>query len=757
MSQLITVTDISTIRPVFSQGASENIKRYNQLKKLFEKNKEYQVFAEPVPAGGQKIAWHTDFKGRAIPYEKLSKSEQETAKGRLKNQVNRLYQGVVKVVKGSNKGTKELFDLIDSFIEIPDYKDIYVIKNPNGQTNFCIIRWGFTTDNFKAQTGLVEKLIPLKVDTVVIKAELPDSSPAASEKIMLETGNETFEATTDFEGKIYLEDVPIFGKIDAYQINKEEEKIYEHNYINDHNDEYLFQIGELEIPPVMQNTIIKTVAKSGAKLANITMFVKFGESEGEIKSNENGEIKLGELEVGTEIQCWQIIDNNRSKTTKYVVSENMEFYNFNAKKPITSGKMNIKLIDEKGNPIPESKVKIFYDGKTEEFKTDKNGNILINNVEFKTEIKCQQVVDNIAKHQTSFVFEKNKKDYIMTGSVPRPVARYANITIQVVNRQDEVIPNLKVVVDNGKKTSNLISNQDGEIFLSQINCSHQIIVKTEYQKKKTEKLFYCKDDNEFHKIVLGRKKGLFWLWLIPLILLFLAALFYFFLLPFILDDKEDIIPIVDTILVVDTTHVIDTIPEVVEEQKGINIVVLDKKTNQPVENASVTLEYNDQKIERETDAKGIINFADVPEEKIQISITINAQSYTEQIATFMFTKEKTFYMSDKSVDVSEIEIPCGQTINSKGYGSTIKTVRVNKTSGTVRIIFDTFSIADEVIIYNGKSSEINDNKIAWKSKGYVRSRHRENFQINSPDSLITIQINGGDEKRTEWYFKVYCN
>ena len=36
MKQLITTTSISTIRPVFAQGASENIKRFHQLKKLFE-------------------------------------------------------------------------------------------------------------------------------------------------------------------------------------------------------------------------------------------------------------------------------------------------------------------------------------------------------------------------------------------------------------------------------------------------------------------------------------------------------------------------------------------------------------------------------------------------------------------------------------------------------------------------------------------------------------------------------------------------
>jgi len=756
MSQLITTTDISTIRPVFSQGASENIKRYNQLKKLFEKSKEYEVFAEPIAAGGQNIAWHTNFFGKPIPFENLPQSEQENAKGRLKTQVNRLYKAVVNSAKGSEKSTKDLFELIDSCIEIPNYKDIYVIKNANGQSNFCIIRWGFTSDDFKAQSGLVEKLIPIKVDTFVIKAIVSDGSVATNEKIILNNNNETFEAITDSEGKIYLEDVDMLSQVIAYQKDEEGQKIYEHDYINDEKDEYLFQIGD--IAPPMQNVIIKTTDNSGKPLANILLSVKYGDNIITKQTNENGEISFGEIEVNTEISCTQIIDKKEINTVNFSVSEGKELYSYQAQKPITSGQMNIKLVDEKGSSIVDSTVKLFYNGKEEEFKTDDKGNVSLENVDFDKDLKCQQIVDGIAKHQTVFNFKKEKTDYIMKGSLPKPIARYANVKIQAVNRKKEAISNLKIIVDTGKSTSNLITDKNGDIFLTQVNCNNEIIVKTEYQNKKTEKKFYCKEDSETHQIILGRRKGFFWLWLLPLILL-LLALFYFFLLPIILADKKAPIIVIDTITEVDTTHVIDTIPNipVIVDLNGINIIVLDKETNKPVENAKVVLEYNNQKVELRTGAGGSINFENVPEEKIEISVIINADDYTEQRATFMFTKEKTFYMSDQSVDVSEIEIPCGVTVDSKGYGSTIKTVRVNKASGKVRIIFDTFTIPDEVIVYNGKSSEITDDKIVWKSKGFVKRLHRENFIINSPDSLITIQINGGDEERTEWYFKVYCN
>lgn len=31
-----------------------------------------------------------------------------------------------------------------------------------------------------------------------------------------------------------------------------------------------------------------------------------------------------------------------------------------------------------------------------------------------------------------------------------------------------------------------------------------------------------------------------------------------------------------------------------------------------------------------------------------------------------------------------------------------------------------------------------------------------NFEYDTPDGLITVRINGGDNTRTEWYFKVNC-
>ena len=347
----------------------------------------------------------------------------------------------------------------------------------------------------------------------------------------------------------------------------------------------------------------------------------------------------------------------------------------------------------------------------------------------------------------------------MLGSVPKPPAKYSNIEIQAVNRKKEPIKNLKITIENGNNTFNLYSNEEGKVLLNDINCDNKVIIKTEYQKKKVKKNFYCQSENEFHQIVLGKRRWLLWLWLLLLLLLILGALFWFFILPILQDIDRDKITVVDTV-VVDTTHTIDTITPPQIEHKGIKIIILDKESNKPVANATVTIGYNSQSKTLQTNAEGEIIFEEVPEDKIEISVIINSTEYIEQLATFMFVKEKTFYLSEESIDVSEIVVDCGQRIASKGYGSTIRTINVKKSSGKLRVFYQMNSIPDELIVYSGKASGISDDKIIWKTNGYVKFMNTVYFNFNTPDSLITVRINGGkfgeDEDRTQWDFKVYC-
>ncbi len=997
MSQLITTTDVSTIRPVFTQGFAENIKRYNQLKTLFSAGKEYRIFANPIPGvgGSQKIAWHTEYEGKMIPFSKLSAQDKELVKGQLKYQINKLYHNVIKNYNANQKGVNELFGLLDSCIEIPDYNDVYVINAPSGETNFCIIRWGFTSDDHNAQSGLIKKLVPIKVNTIPIKAVFSNEKSAVNEKITVKYLEKEFTAITDAEGKIYLQDVPFFTKIDAYQIDANiGEKINLHSYVCDARDEYIFRIGIpnqdmnfkivdnkgrplkntpiyfdyqgnkiqkytdefgnitlkdipvgteinciqnqniqqkfvcekdifdytmigegpktnmifkvvdpdknavagikvvltyeknthelisdakgniyfadvqledtvscepivdgeklapisfvceknipeyiIEIPFAKANMLFKVLDADNKIVANANVIftwngtqilrtadqngqitlenIKYGDqviaeqtidgqklasqnftflkntpiyiikgeqfaranmlfkvldADNKIVANANviftwngtqilrtadqdGQITLENIKYGDQVTAEQTIDGQKLAPQNFTFSKTIPEYIIRGQQLVNSGTMNILLQDENKKSIPNADVRIEIDGKILDLKTDENGKIVLNNVKHGTNLKCRQMVDGVAKHQHLLIYEKGKTDYVMLGSLPKPLSKYANIQILVVNQQDEPIKNLKITLNNGSQTINQYSDDEGKTTFNAINCSNQVSILAEHQNTKKEIKFYCQNETEFHKIVIGKKRFWWLWWLIPLLLL-LGLLFYFVICPIIMspiihdDDTTDTIKI-DTIVPKP-----DSIPIV----KGLKVIVLEDSTNYPVANAEVKLIYNKDTLTGKTNAKGEIIFDKVPEDNaLSINATVNATGYKELIAKFYFVKERIFYISNKSRDISDVVLPCGQDINSQGKGSTIRMINVKKASGKLTIIFDMFEIPDEIIVYNGKIDDIAADKVIWRSKGYVKRLHQNVFfDFNSPDSIITVQINGGDEKKTEWYFRVLC-
>ena len=97
--------------------------------------------------------------------------------------MNQLYKSVFKqLYRSSMSDVADMFNVIDSCIEIPDYDNIYRIQKPDGKSNYVLIKWGFISDDFNAQSGLVKKLVPIKVDTVRIKV-IKNSKTASNEPV----------------------------------------------------------------------------------------------------------------------------------------------------------------------------------------------------------------------------------------------------------------------------------------------------------------------------------------------------------------------------------------------------------------------------------------------------------------------------------------------------------------------------------------------------------------------------------------------
>ena len=743
MSQLIITTDVSSIRPVFTEGTSENIKRYNQLKKLFENTKEYKIFAEPIPAGGDKVAWHTEYEGKIIPYRKLDEEEQEKTKGLLKAEVNKLYKTIVSIID-EDINRKRLFELIDSCIEIPDFDDVYLVQNANGQKNFCIVRWGFINEDFNSPKNLIAKLVPLKVATISFRAIKGNNKLAINERIFFDYEEQSKEYTTDEKGKIHLVDVNLLTTISAYQLDENENKLYEQNFVVENDFEHTFFIGNQSLPK--QSVSIQTMDNNDNILSNETIKIQYDDVEFVIDSDAQGIIELGDLFVGTKVNCSQLKNEKVLKTVDFDVEQGKSIYFVSVVKQKSKGTVKIKVIDENFAIIPFAEVQVkFKDGTEKYFNANENGEFSIDDMPFKEDVTFRQIINGLPQFQQIIRFSDEQKIFEFKGKKVKTPLDYTKLFITIVNKNEEPIPNLKVQIENGVKGYNQITDSNGNALFEKIDCSKSITAYVEDKGKKTSEEIVCEGQETKKTIKLGNKIGLWWLWILLALLIIALGIIF---IPKIDFSKDHIIN--DT-----TTTVIDTTNNVIVQHTGMKFTVLNQD-NEPQPNAKIEITLNDSTFSKNANSNGEIIFEKLTDTTLTATANISAPGYTNQLLTFRITGEKIIRLSNESVEISEIAIPCGTQIESQGYHSTIKTFNMKQSSGRFKIMFNMFDIADKLIIYNGPAGQISNNKIIWQTPDYVRQLHNEYIDFDSPDSLITVEIKGGDTTRTEWYFKVYC-
>ncbi|MBO4771656.1 MAG: carboxypeptidase regulatory-like domain-containing protein [Bacteroidales bacterium] len=826
MSQPIITTDISQIRPVFADGAGENIKRYTQLKMMFRTGKEYAVLAEPMLDGPQKITWHTEFEGTPAPFNKLTEEEQEAAKGRIKFQVNQLYKSVFKqLYRSSMSDVADMFNVIDSCIEIPDYDNIYRIQKPDGKSNYVLIKWGFISDDFNAQSGLVKKLVPIKVDTVRIKV-IKNSKTASNEPVTVIYKGHENQYTTDSKGYVIMEDIPLGDAFSAYA----EDKASITDYICDGSDEYHLLIGtrsadmnfvvtdatgqpiadtdvsftydgrtyfettdsqgRIRLRDIAEGTEVVCKQRNASKsficdinqreylfegerpVAEIDVAVMdengdgvpgidvkftFNDKSLSVSTDRNGKVSIDNLPPDTdfEIEC----SGNKYQTisTHLTTHEGLNMTEIKIKKVSTKGSMTIKVVDESGVPIANTLVRCETDDFKQEFYTNEAGELTLDQVSYNSNVVCTQIINGLGSHRHTFTFVPLQNSYVLKGM--KILADVTDLCIHVTNKKKEAVPNLRITIDDGHNFINRITNRDGEIHVQGLERGKSYNISTEYDGKTTELNYIPKQPQERLNLQVGRSNIGFLLWLIPLLGL-LAWLIVAFLIPKIQEMKNAPIIVEDTTAKnkPDTTTIVPVVQEP-DPIKGILLTIKDGKTGAPVPGAKIKLEYGKTNLSAVSDSLGKFNFDNVPmdDSTLQVKVTVTADGRQDYTTSFLYTPEKVIELLETSFDTNDIPVNCGTKIESKGYHSTIRTINVKVPKGKVTIGFATFYIGDEMIVYKGKASEISDDKILFRTDGYIKTNYKTfTFDYDTPDGIITVRINGGDNSKTQWYFKVFC-
>ncbi len=461
MKQLIKKTSLSNMRPVFSQGMSENVKRYIQLRKMFEENGLHNIFTEPVLTdGGGSITWYTELEGQVVDFTTLSQGEQEYVKGRLKEQVRKVYRAALKMLKAQdeNPEIKEVLSLLDTCFEIPDYKDIFVVDK-NGQKNFCIIRWGFNYDDFNASSGLINKLVGLRLSDMKIVSQYSNGKIAPDQPIFIEYDGQTKEIKTNSAGEFVISDIPYFKKIKIFQRDKTGQTVNIQEFASNYQEEYVYNVG---IPK--QDMNFKFVDNLGNPIRNVPVSFEYEGKKISKITDSNGNVILEGIPLGTEVKCEQ--NGNLQQVT---CKENTSEYKIIGQQPKVP--MNFKFVDQQNKPLANTPVRFEYNGQTVNATTDSSGNVILKDIPLYTNVRATQLADGNPVSSQNFTCEENKSEYLFTGKNPSQ-----NIVLTARDNNGNLIPNQPYQIEYDGKNVQLTTDSNGNIPLSDVPVGAEVKV-----------------------------------------------------------------------------------------------------------------------------------------------------------------------------------------------------------------------------------------------------------------------------------------
>lgn len=165
---LITVKSLTGTRPVI-ESFGELSRRYAQFRRIFSKNREYRLFAEPVfPDSGDitEISWFAESDAVPVSYTDADEETRILIRRLLQKEMNSILEYAASLDPASRE---EISTSLRSSFEIPDESDIYLVGD-----QVVLVRWGFIPDAHKAEKGILQRLI----------RDIPEplSSPSFQEK-----------------------------------------------------------------------------------------------------------------------------------------------------------------------------------------------------------------------------------------------------------------------------------------------------------------------------------------------------------------------------------------------------------------------------------------------------------------------------------------------------------------------------------------------------------------------------------------------
>lgn len=370
---VVSQNKIENVRYLF--GSPSTVKsRYNQIKRTFPEGKEYLIFAEPVfVQDTNSIIWSTEHNGSIVNFSKLSPTDQVIAKKLLTKSIQVLLNAAKKYK------TNELIEFIYNCIEIPSMNNVFLVRG-DGDDKVVLTEWGFVSDVPGSEKGLLAKIINIKRVDMIFDVVFDDDEPAPNQKFFFEFEDQKQTHFSDADAKIKLVDVKVDDEVVAYQKDGET-KLNEQSFVCYEKGKYTLKaIRMVDMPFKVLNAQDEPVPEQ-------TFIFEYNGEQKKLTSDAEGKMTLEGIKEGKEVVAYQTKDDEKINEHKFVCEKEKEYILRLEDEEDPVYNMRFKVIDPNGEPVPNAKVKIKYEGKTEEKYTDNQGYTILENVEPQTQVQ----------------------------------------------------------------------------------------------------------------------------------------------------------------------------------------------------------------------------------------------------------------------------------------------------------------------------------------------------------------------------------
>lgn len=408
--QILKTTILKGLRPLFN-NQTESIQRFHEIAVFFNTNKEYLLFAEPVftpNSNDLSIDWRTDFEGEAIEYDKLSEDDKILAKGILKREINQLYH-IAYYLTPESKNRDRILSILDNAIEIPDINNIFLIRDDYNKTHVVVTSWGFIGESYNAQTGIIKKLVPVKVKNIVFKIFLKNKKKAINEDLTFDFLGKSRVLTSDSNGEITIFDLPFATPIKiSNKLNDSDNVLFDN--ICGKEDSYSIIINKDGEPPILQ---IQTLNKDGLILRDIELECIWGSVKKKFVSDKNGIIELHDLAFNTDFECYQEKDGIKINYHTFRTVVGQVIYNvvISESFPVMALK-KIYFLKPNGKKLSKVKAQIVEGIRFKDYISGKDGTLILEDYQDGDNLEVT-AKKGFYKGTHSILIEKELFDYPM--------------------------------------------------------------------------------------------------------------------------------------------------------------------------------------------------------------------------------------------------------------------------------------------------------------------------------------------------------